>query len=152
MTGDPFIGLARASAVTTTLKLGTGICLVPEHHPLLLAKEIALDHLSNGRFLFGIGAVATRRDGDHGGQFPASMGSNQGSQVMKEIWTKDEAEFHGNSTIFRRSVRPKPSRKPPSPDLPGGIGQERLQAWWHGGWLDADRAIPEDIKMPGCPG
>src|SRR5712691_1445588 len=47
---DPFIGLARASAVTTTLKLGTGICLVPERNPLLLAKVIAsLDHFSNGR-------------------------------------------------------------------------------------------------------
>src|SRR6266702_2790032 len=54
---DPFVGLARASAVTKTLKLGTGICLVPERNPLLLAKEIAtLDHFSGGRFLFGIGA------------------------------------------------------------------------------------------------
>src|SRR5262245_39364132 len=54
---DPFVGLARASAVTTTLKLGTGICLVPERNPLLLAKEIAtLDRFYNGRFLFGIGA------------------------------------------------------------------------------------------------
>src|SRR5215475_1200941 len=54
---DPFMALARASAVTTRLKLGTGICLVPERNPLLLAKEIAsLDHLSQGRFLFGIGA------------------------------------------------------------------------------------------------
>ena len=49
---DPFLALARASAVTTTIKLGTGICLVPERNPLLLAKEIAtLDHFSNGRFL-----------------------------------------------------------------------------------------------------
>jgi alkanesulfonate monooxygenase SsuD/methylene tetrahydromethanopterin reductase-like flavin-dependent oxidoreductase (luciferase family) len=54
---DPFVGLARASAVTKTIKLGTGICLVPERNPLLLAKEIAtLDHFSGGRFLFGIGA------------------------------------------------------------------------------------------------
>jgi alkanesulfonate monooxygenase SsuD/methylene tetrahydromethanopterin reductase-like flavin-dependent oxidoreductase (luciferase family) len=54
---DPFITLARASAMTQTLKLGTGVCLVPEHHPLLLAKQVAtLDHFSGGRFLFGIGA------------------------------------------------------------------------------------------------
>src|SRR5262245_43725701 len=54
---DPFVTLARASAVTTKLKLGTGITLVPERNPLLLAKEIAtLDYLSGGRFLFGIGA------------------------------------------------------------------------------------------------
>ena len=54
---DPFVALGRASAVTTTLKLGTGIILVPERNPLLLAKEIAtLDYYSGGRFLFGIGA------------------------------------------------------------------------------------------------
>ena len=54
---DPFIGLAQVAAVTQTMKLGTGICLVPERNPLLLAKEIAtLDRLSNGRVLFGIGA------------------------------------------------------------------------------------------------
>ena len=54
---DPFVTLARASAVTTTLKLGTGITLIPERHPLLLAKEVAtLDYVSEGRFLFGIGA------------------------------------------------------------------------------------------------
>ena len=54
---DPFVALARASAVTTTLKLGTGITLIPERNPLLLAKEVAtLDYCSKGRFLFGIGA------------------------------------------------------------------------------------------------
>ena len=54
---DPFVTLARVSAVTTTIKLGTGVCLVPEHNPLLLAKEVAtLDHFSGGRFIFGIGA------------------------------------------------------------------------------------------------
>ena len=54
---DPFVTLARASAVTTTLKLGTGITLIPERNPLLLAKEVAtLDYFSGGRFLFGIGA------------------------------------------------------------------------------------------------
>ena len=54
---DPFVALARASAVTKTIKLGTGVCLVPEHNPLLLAKQVAtLDHLSGGRFIFGIGS------------------------------------------------------------------------------------------------
>ena len=54
---DPFVSLAMAAAVTTNLKLGTGICLVTERDPIVLAKEVAtLDHLSDGRFLFGIGA------------------------------------------------------------------------------------------------
>src|SRR3712207_6439317 len=53
---DPFVALGAAAAVTTTLKLGTGICLVMERDPIILAKQVAsLDHLSNGRFLFGIG-------------------------------------------------------------------------------------------------
>ena len=54
---DPFVALGRASAVTENLLLGTGICLVPERNPLLLAKEVAtLDMYTKGRFLFGIGA------------------------------------------------------------------------------------------------
>jgi alkanesulfonate monooxygenase SsuD/methylene tetrahydromethanopterin reductase-like flavin-dependent oxidoreductase (luciferase family) len=54
---DPFVALARASGTTSRIKLGTGIVLVPERHPLLLAKEVStLDLFSGGRFLFGIGA------------------------------------------------------------------------------------------------
>src|SRR6266850_1710821 len=60
---DPFVALARASAVTKTMKLATGIVLVPERHPLLLAKEIAtLDLFSGGRFMFGIGAGWLREE------------------------------------------------------------------------------------------
>ena len=64
---DPFVALGRASAVTTTLKLGTGICLVPERNPLLLAKEVAtIDMYSKGRFQFGIGAGWLREETDPG--------------------------------------------------------------------------------------
>ena len=60
---DPYIALARASAVTTKIKLATGITLVPERNPLILAKQIsALDHYSGGRFLFGIGAGWNREE------------------------------------------------------------------------------------------
>ena len=51
------MALARASAVTSRIKLGTGICLLPEHNPLMLAKQVAtLDRASGGRFIFGVGA------------------------------------------------------------------------------------------------
>ena len=62
--------------MTKTLKLGTGVCLVPEHNPLLLAKEIAtLDHLSGGRFIFGIGAGWNQEETEiMGGQLPPSLG------------------------------------------------------------------------------
>ena len=149
--GDPFIGLARASGVTTRLKLGTGICLVPEHNPLLLAKEIAtLDHLSDGRFLFGIGAGWLREETElMGGNFPHRWGqTREAIQVMKELWTKDEAEFHGEFYDFPpvRSA-PKPHQKPHPPIFLGGAAKnvfKRVIAWGDG-WLPI-RVTPEDIK------
>ena len=60
---DPYIALARASSVTSTIKLCTGITLITEHNPLLLAKEIAtLDRISGGRFIFGIGTGWNREE------------------------------------------------------------------------------------------
>src|SRR5262249_14239564 len=95
---DPFVGLARASAVTTTLKLGTGICLVPERNPLLLAKEIAtLDHFSGGRFLFGIGAGWLKEETEiMGGDFAHRWTQTQEAvRAMQALWTQEEAEYHG---------------------------------------------------------
>src|SRR3989441_12649804 len=68
---DPFVALARASGATKTIKLGTGIVLVPERHPLLLAKEIStLDLFSGGGFLFGLGAGRLPGESpDMGGDF-----------------------------------------------------------------------------------
>jgi probable F420-dependent oxidoreductase len=149
--GDPFIGLARASAVTKTLKLGTGICLVPEHNPLLLAKEIAtLDHLSNGRFLFGIGAGWLREETEiMGGDFPHRWSqTGEAVLVMKELWTKDEVEFRGKFYDFP-AVRssPKPYQKPHPPIFLGGSAKnvfKRVVAWGDG-WIPT-RATPEDVK------
>ena len=59
---DPFVTLAAAAAATTTLKVGTGVCLVVQRDPIQTAKEVAtLDQISGGRFLFGIGARLERR-------------------------------------------------------------------------------------------
>jgi len=149
--GDPFIGLARASAVTKTLKLGTGICLVPEHNPLLLAKEIAtLDHLSGGRFLFGIGAGWLQEETEiMGGDFAHRWSqTREAILVMKELWTKDEAEYHGKFYNFP-AVRsfPKPAQTPHPPIYLGGSASnvfKRVVAWGDG-WMPT-RATPEDIK------
>jgi probable F420-dependent oxidoreductase len=149
--GDPFIGLARASAVTKTINLGTGICLVPERNPLLLAKEIAtLDHLSNGRFIFGIGAGWLREETEiMGGNFEHRWSqTREAILVMKELWTKDEAEFHGKFYDFPlvRSF-PKPSQRPHPPILLGGAARNVFQrvVAWGDGWMPT-RATPEDIK------
>lgn len=149
--GDPFIGLAMAAAVTKTIKLGTGICLVPERNPLLLAKEIAtLDRLSNGRFLFGIGAGWLREETEIlGGNFPHRWGqTREAILAMKELWAKDEAEFHGTFYDFPpvRSL-PKPLQRPHPPILLGGTARNVFQrvVAWGDGWMPT-RATPEDIK------
>ena len=121
---DPFVSLARASATTSTIKLGTGICLVPERNPLLLAKEIAtLDHYSGGRFLFGIGAGWQKEECEvMGGDFPRRWTQTRDSVLaMKELWTTDESEYHGRYYDFPAlKCFPKPAQKPHPPVLLGG--------------------------------
>jgi len=148
---DPFVALARASAVTQTIKLGTGICLVPEHNPLVLAKTIAtLDHISNGRVLFGIGAGWLKEETEIlGGNFPHRWSQTREAVLaMKELWTKDEAEFHGKFYDFP-PVRssPKPAQKPHPPVLLGGAAANvfKRAAAWGDGWLPI-RVTPEDVK------
>jgi len=150
--GDPFVGLAMAAAVTKTLKLGTGICLVPERNPLLLAKEIAtLDHCSQGRFLFGIGAGWLREETEiMGGNFEHRWGQTREAVLaMKELWTKEEAEYHGTFYDFPpvRSF-PKPFRQPHPPIFLGGSARNVLQrvVAWGDGWMPT-RATPGDIKQ-----
>jgi probable F420-dependent oxidoreductase len=138
---DPFIALARASAVTTKIKLGTGITLVPERNPLLLAKEIAaLDQYSGGRFLFGIGAGWLREETTiMGGDFDHRWTqTREAIMVMKELWTKDEAEFHGQYYDFPPVYcYPKPAQKPHPPVILGGTARNVLQriVRWGDGWL-----------------
>ena len=148
---DPFVALARASGVTTKLKLGTGIVLVPERNPLLLAKEIStLDLFSGGRFLFGIGAGWLREETQIiGGDFDHRWTQTRESVLaMKELWTKTEAEFHGKYYDFPpvRSY-PKPAQKPHPPVLLGGGAKNVLQrvASWGDGWLP-NRVTPDQLR------
>ncbi len=148
---DPFIGLAQVAAVTTTIKLGTGICLVPERNPLMLAKVIAsLDHLSNGRFIFGIGAGWLKEETEiMGGNFEHRWGqTREAILAMKALWTEDEAEYHGTYYDFP-PVRssPKPVQKPHPPVLLGGSARNVFQrvVAWGDGWMPV-RATPDDIE------
>ena len=138
---DPFVALARASAVTRTITLGTAICLVPERNPLLLAKEVAtLDHLCGGRFIFGIGAGWLREETEiMGGDFPHRWTqTREAIMAMKELWTKDEAEYHGRYYDFPpvRSV-PKPKQKPHPPIFLGGNAKNVFKRVvdWGDGWM-----------------
>jgi probable F420-dependent oxidoreductase len=147
---DPFIALARASGATTTIKLGTGITLVPERNPLLLAKEIStLDFFSGGRFLFGIGTGWHREETTiMGGDFDHRWTqAREAILVMKELWTKAEAEFHGKYYDFPpvRSY-PKPAQQPHPPVILGGHAKSVLErvVEWGDGWLP-NRATPEEV-------
>ena len=146
---DPFIALARASAVTHTIKLGTGICLVPERNPLLLAKEIAtLDQFSNGRFIFGVGAGWLREETEvMGGDFDHRWTQTRDSiMAMKELWTKDEAEYHGTHYDFPpvRSY-PKPAQKPHPPIFLGGSAKNVFKrvVEWGDGWMPTLPSLEE---------
>jgi len=148
---DPFVALARASGVTTRLKLGTGITLVPERNPLLLAKEIStLDLFSGGRFLFGIGTGWHREETTiMGGDFDHRWTqTREAILVMKELWAKQEAEYHGKYYDFPpvRSY-PKPAQKPHPPVILGGHAKNVLAriVEWGDGWLP-NRASPAEVE------
>ena len=125
-TYDPFVALTAAAAVTNEIKLGTGICLMIERDPITTAKEIAsLDLISNGRFIFGIGGGWNSEEmEDHGTDFRTRWRLlRENSLAMKQIWTADEAEFHGEYVNFDKMwAYPKPLQKPHPPILMGGDG------------------------------
>jgi probable F420-dependent oxidoreductase len=148
---DPFVALARASGTTSRIKLATGIVLVPERHPILLAKEVAtLDLFSGGRFLFGIGAGWLKEETELlGGDFAHRWTQTRESVLaMKELWTKAEAEFHGKYYDFPPvKSNPKPAQTPHPPVLLGGAAKNVLQrvVAWGDGWLP-NRVTPDALR------
>lgn len=147
---DPFVALGAIAATTTRLKLGTGILLVIQRDTITTAREVAsLDHISNGRFLFGIGAGWNREEmGNHGTQFPKRWRLMREQMLaMKEIWTKDEAEFHGDLVNFDPIWQwPKPTQKPHPPIIIGGDGPKAIEALleYGTGWIPR----PQDRFAP----
>jgi probable F420-dependent oxidoreductase len=127
---DPFVAAGAAFAVTKDLKVGTGICLVMERDPITLAKEVAsVDFLSGGRFLFGIGGGWNEEEMENHGTKPTLRWRILRERIlaMKEIWTKDEAEYHGKFVNFDPIWSwPKPAAKPHPPILVGGAGPRTL--------------------------
>ena len=125
-THDPFVALTAAAAVTTKLRVATGICLIIERDPITTAKEVAsLDMLSGGRFIFGIGGGWNAEEMENHGTAYKTRWRLLRERVlaMKEIWTKDEAEFHGEFVNFDKIwAYPKPVQKPHPPILMGGDG------------------------------
>jgi probable F420-dependent oxidoreductase len=121
---DPFVTLSAAAAVTTGLKLGTAICLVIQRDTIQTAKAVAsLDQISKGRFLFGIGCGWNAEEmEDHGTVYETrTLKMREQIEAMKEIWTKDKSEYHGEIVDFPPMMtRPKPVQKPHPPVIVGG--------------------------------
>ncbi len=125
-TYDPFVALSASAAATSSLRVGTGICLVVERDPIVTAKEVAsIDHISGGRFEFGVGAGWNREEMSNHGTDPRTRMRLMAERIeaMKAIWTEDEASYKGRFVEFERIWSwPKPLQRPHPPILVGGNG------------------------------
>ena len=140
-TMDPFVALTAAATATTNLKVGTGICLVVERDPITTAKEVAsIDHLSGGRFLFGVGGGWNAEEMEnHGTAFDTRWKlTRERIEAMKAIWTDDPAEYHGEFVDFDPIwSKPKPTQTPHPPIHVGGASPwgPRRAARYGNGWM-----------------
>lgn len=156
---EPFISLAAAAAVTTRIKLATGICLVVQRDPIQTAKDVAtLDRIANGRFLFGIGGGWNAEEmRDHGTEFSTRFAlMRERVLAMKAIWSQSKAEFHGEFVDFPPMMSwPKPVQKPHPPIHVGGAFPHALRRAidYADGWMPilgrgpVLEQIPEVIKQ-----
>jgi probable F420-dependent oxidoreductase len=145
---DPFVALSFAAAATTTLKLGTGVCLVNQRDPIQTAKLVAtLDQLSGGRFLFGVGIGWNAEEMENHGTVFATRAKlvRERIEAMKEIWTKSKPEYHGEFVNFDPIMTwPKPVQKPHPPVIVGGgFPQGARRALRYGnGWIPITGRAP----------
>ncbi len=141
---DPFASAAAAATATERLRVGTGICLIIEHDPIYLAKQVTtLDRLSQGRFLFGIGGGWNAEEmANHGTPFDRRFDVlRERVLAMKQIWTQEEASYAGEFVNFERIWSdPKPLQKPHPPILLGGIRGAGLKhvIEFCDGWISID--------------
>ena len=149
----PFVSLSFAAAVTTTIKLGTSICLVAEHHPLELAKTVAtLDRYSNGRFIFGIGSGWNAEEAAlFGINFPRRWAVTRDYvRAMIKLWTVHDASHEGEFVSFP-PVRqyPKPAQKPHPPIHIGAYVDVALKdvATFGSGWMPGTGRGVMDTKV-----
>jgi probable F420-dependent oxidoreductase len=150
---DPFVALTATAAVTKTLKIGTGVCLVAQRDPIQTAKLVAsLDQVSGGRFLFGVGGGWNAEEmADHDTAFGTRFElMRERIAAMKEIWTKPEPEYHGELVDFPpMRTWPKPVQKPHPPVIVGGAfpyAARRALAYGDGWIPHANRPQYADVS------
>jgi probable F420-dependent oxidoreductase len=139
---DPYVALGAAASVTTKLRLGTGVSLVAQHHPISLAKSLAtIDRLSNGRLVFGIGYGWNREEmASHGVDFRQRRALvREKVLAIEALWANEAAEFRGELVSLEASWQwPKPVQRPRPPVLIGGAAGPKLFAHvaeYADGWL-----------------
>jgi probable F420-dependent oxidoreductase len=153
---DPMIGLSFAAAATTSIQIATGVLLLPEHNPVLIAKQAAtLDTLSGGRFTLGVGIGWSREEFDALGVPFVRRAARTAEyvEVMRTLWRDDVASFQGEFVHFDAiRVNPKPSQERAIPVMVGGNSDAALRrvARWGDGWygfnLDNVAAVEERLE------
>ena len=148
---DPFVALTAVAAVTTRLVLGTGIALLPQRDVIHTAKQVAsLDLVSDGRFAFGVGVGWNREEMRNHGTDPTTRGALIDEQLaaLKQIWTSEQAEYHGEHVDFDPIyLWPKPVQQPHPPIYLGGESAAALRrlAAYGDAWLPRAHTAPEEI-------
>jgi probable F420-dependent oxidoreductase len=139
---DPFVALAAAAAVTERILLGTCVALVAQHDPIVLAKQIAtIDHLSGGRFVFGVGFGWNAEEAaDHGIEFSTRRElAREKVACMQALWSQEEAAYEGEMVRLAPCYAwPKPFQQPRVRTLIGGGSGPKVFAAiteWADGWM-----------------
>ncbi|MDP7734049.1 LLM class F420-dependent oxidoreductase [Mycobacterium paragordonae] len=146
---DPFVTLAAAAAVTSTIELFTGIALLIQRDPIITAKEAAsIDLISGGRFVFGVGAGWNLEEMRDHGTDPKTRGAllDERIEAIKALWTDEPAEYHGKYVDFPPSyIRPKPVRRPHPPIYIGGNSNATMKrvVRHEAGWISNPFPIEE---------
>ena len=155
---DPAVALSYVAAHTTTLRLGTGIIILPQRNPVVLAKELtSVDRLSKGRLIFGLGAGCLKPEFQALGAPFADRGkrTDEYIEAMVALWTQDKPEYKGEYVSFGGiQAQPRPFQKPHPPIVVGGMSPSALRraARYGNGWygfaldLDATRRAIEGLS------
>jgi probable F420-dependent oxidoreductase len=162
-TYDPFMSAVKAASTTTKINVGTGVSLILQHDPITLAKQVAtVDHLSEGRFIFGVGAGWNAEEmGNHGVAYSSRFRRiDEVVEAMKVIWQADQPEYQGEFVNFSKiKAEPKPLQSPYPPLISGGgAGPKSLQfaarhcdGWMpilgYPDWPEIKAGIPELHKL-----
>jgi probable F420-dependent oxidoreductase len=152
---DPFVAMTAAAVATSTLEVGTGVTLVPEHHPISMAKAVAsVDQVSRGRVFLGIGAAWNDEVENHGVKFEERWAvTRERVEAMRVIWRSAQPEFHGEHVNFDPIWSdPKPVQAGGPPILMGSNSRQAIRraAAYCDGWMptaDDPRAVAVGIQM-----